>query len=317
MDYQNNMEQEERRNPNRGLLLILGLILALSVGFNIWQFVRGQNNAAKIEHIGNELVDSEALKKELQEEVSKISAQLQEYRGQNAQLDSAIAEKDRELLDRRLQIEKLLKENKISYNRYLQAKDEIGKFKYFADKYKAQVEGLMAENNKLKGENQNLSEAVNKNKRTIDDLKDANAMLGNKVALAEVLKTDQIEATAIRLRGGNKERETTRASQAEKIRVCFSLKANDFAKAGDRQVYLKLTDPTGQPIFVEGNGGGTFEYQGGMQTYTSKGEFNYDNTAGKNYCISYQHTVPWQPGDYKAELYTDGYKLGEKSFKLN
>ncbi len=307
------MEEREQKNGNRVILILLLLLLLGSIGFNVYQLNQGKKKEVIVQ---KEMVESQNLRDTLQNELKQINSELEAYRGKNNEMDAVIQEKERELSATADRINKLLKDNKITYNKYLRAKDEVDMWRYNAEKYLAQVTELSKENAKLKEENTSLNSTVKEKVKENDRLTDQNINLTNKVSLGAQLKAESINVQGVRMSGG-KERETSKISKLDKIRICFNLPENHVADNGNRDVYVKITDPSNQPVYLESAGGGKFQVEGKDATYTSKDQIFYDNVP-KNYCIYWNSPkdAHLKDGTYTVELFTEGYKMGEKNFTL-
>ncbi len=307
-------KEEEKKDRKTGLVWLLLLFLLASIGLNIYLF---SSTEKKDQLLNKEMVESDNLKKDFQKQLDSAHTQLEEYKGKNAKMDARIQEIESDLKAKEARISSLLKDNKITYNKFVDAKDEIDKWKYYAGKYLKQVDELSEENKRLSTENKDLTTEVKKNKHDIDQLTDENITFKNKVALGEQLKATNMVITGVRMRSSGKERETNRASQIEKIKICFDIPENHVADNGNRDIFIKVNDPAGQPVVIQSMGSGTFTYQGTESSYTSKEQVFYDN-APKNFCIywGFAKDAHLKTGTYTIELYTEGYKMGEKNFTV-
>ena len=307
-------QQEEKRERKGGWIWLLLLLLLSSIGMNIYLFM---STEAKEQRLNKEMVSSAELKKDLEGQLEKIRSERDDFKGLSAEKEEEIKKKDAELEARAQKIALLLKDNKMTYNQYIDAKDEIDKWKYDAGVFMKERDQLREENKKLSAENKDLNAEVTKNKKDIDHLTDENITFKNKVALGEQLKAPNMQITGIRMRSSGKEKETNRATQIEKIKICFDVPENHVADNGNRDIYIKVNDPSGQPVVIQSLGSGTFTYLGAESSYTTKDQIFYDN-APKNFCIywGFAKDAHLKEGTYTIELYTEGYKMGEKNFTV-
>ncbi|MGZ5282066.1 MAG: hypothetical protein ACXWEY_07295 [Bacteroidia bacterium] len=315
-NYTNNdpiQDEPVRRNRTNVATILLVLLLLASVGFNIFQYYARE----KRERVLNEsLVDSQSLRDDLQRQRDSLTMQLNDYKGRVGELDTLIAQRERELLEKAEQIDKLLKSNKISYNKYLSVKDDIERYKYYAEKYLKEIDQLSQENKKLASQNETLKTEVKDKSKTIDVLKDQNVSLGNKVSLASRLTAENIIITGVRFKGGSKERETSRASQIEKLKICFDIPENKISYAGNKDVFVQIIDPRGQTVSIDALGSGVTTVDGSETQYTTKEQIAYNNEP-INSCVYFgKGTQKFEEGKYNIVIYTEGYKMGEKSFTI-
>ena len=305
-------DEPVRRNRNNAATILLVLLLLASIGFNIFQYYARE----KKERVLNEsLVSSQSLRDDLQKQRDSLTMQLNEYKGRVGKLDTLISQREQELLAKAEQIDKLLKSNKISYNKYLSVKDDIEKYKYYAEKYLKEIETLSQENKKLASQNETLKTEVKDKTKTIDVLKDQNVSLGNKVSLASKLTAENIEITGVRYKGGSRERETNRASQIEKIKICFNVPENIVAYAGTKDIFIQVIDPHGQTVSVEALGSGVTTVDGSEVQFSTKDQIPYNNEP-INHCTYWGKGSQFEEGKYNIVIYTEGYKMGEKSFNI-
>jgi cell division protein FtsB len=312
-EYDNSVnENKDNRNRRNALLILLCILLLGSIGFNIYQY---NSHVEKEKILNEELVSSGELKKTLQTQLDSAKVQLNEYMGRNAALDSEITKREAELVTKAEQIDKLLRSNKINYNKYLNVKDQLAEMRYYADKYLKQIQALSEENKKLAAQNEDLKGEVKEKKKTIDNLTDKNVSLSNKVSLASRLQTTDVTVTGVKFKGNNKESETNRAKHIQKLKICFTLAENRIANSGKRDVFVQVVDPHGQTISIESLGSGVTDVEGDKAQYTTKDEIEFNNDP-QNYCLYWGKDTPFEAGKYNIVLYTEGYKLGEKAFTI-
>ena len=309
--------EEEKKRNNKGIILLLSILVLLAIGFIIFQQIKISDLTVHQKDMDTKLINSDNLRKELEKDTADYNSQVSVYKGKVSSLDSTISVKDKNLLELKRQAEALLKESKISYNKFLEAQDAVDKYKYYAEKYQKEIVEKDQQIKELTEQNSNLTADNNTKAREIDNLKDVNADLSNRVALGAQLHVDDMVVTGVKIRKGGKESETSRANRIDKIKICFNIPENHVAKDAQRDVYIRVLDPSGQTVSVEGVGGsGKFKYNGTEVLYTSKEEIYYDNTA-KSYCLYWNKETELRQGKYVVELYTEGYKMGEKSIVIN
>ena len=108
------------------------------------------------------------------------------------------------------------------------------------------------------------------------------------------------------------------AKRTHKLEVCFDVLDNKIAKAGDKNVYLKITEPGGKPIGNKGSGSSSFKTAGGEEVmYASTTTINYTG-AKQNVCLNYEEKEDkmFPPGTYLLEVYVDGNLSGASSYVL-
>jgi hypothetical protein len=102
------------------------------------------------------------------------------------------------------------------------------------------------------------------------------------------------------------------------FRVSFQLDENRIATSGQKELYVVVTGPDGQPISTPTNGSGTFQTRDeGEKVFTNKVDVQYEQ--GQRLPVSFDWKVDnsrYQTGNYKIEIYHNGYKIGEGTKSL-
>jgi cell division protein ZapB len=295
--------EKKKPRPRQTMLIVAIAMAVLLIGAITWILVREhaikQTNAelmvaySRLDSIGNELddkiVEIERLGGEVEDlvlvrdslEQEKEALREAEIRGQKQiRRLSARVEGYRELL--------LMKDAEIEE---LQKLNEV----------------LVTENTELKTERNELTQTLRQARQT-------EVKLTEKVAIASRLEAENIRVAAISSRGKEKEDEF-RARQIDKLRVGFNIARNDVAPVEGKEILMRITDENGNVLFDVARGSGTFVLDGKETFYTAKQEILFDNTQqGVNFV--YDKGSEYLPGLYRMEIFTDGYLMGSKSFRV-
>ena len=248
---------------------------------------------AEIKSLGGRVEELEAAKKQLEADVAglKSAGELskQQYDNKIAEYISLLNNKDAEL-------NRLRKENGIlaEKNRTLISENT----------------DLSTENVSLKGIKKSLSDSV-------ENVSRKNSELSAKVSRASALQAQEVQVLAISDRGKERDGGTYRASKVSKIKVAFSLMPNPIAKQDEKVIYLRVLDPDGAVLFDTAAGSGSFNIFGKETNYTAKKSIFFQNN-NQNVEISYQRggNSPYRAGNYKVELYSEGYQIGTGGFTV-
>jgi hypothetical protein len=305
-------EDENRPRSNNVLIILLILLLIASLGFNVYQYFSVEKTKKQL---SDKVVDANALRNDLVHERDSVLALYEQARGHSEQLDSTIQQHEQEIIEKSKRIEALLHDNKISYSKYLAAKDEMQQWKYYANKYSKEIEDLKTQNKKLSEQNQTLKTEVTQKKHAIDTLMDVVTSQGNRLSLAEKLIAQNITITGVKLKSNNRERETDRASQIDKLKICFTIPENDAALEGERTIYLQILDPRGQTVAIESLGSGVTTLGGDQVQYTTQQTIQYTHET-KNYCMYWGKGSKFDEGKYTFNIITNGYSLGQKAYTI-
>lgn len=224
---------------------------------------------------------------------------------------------DNDTLNRNLQSErfkadslmqKLKRERQISYSKIKQYERELGTLRSAMQGFVRQIDSLNRLNQKLVGENLKYKKEI--------------SVLSNRAAAAEETAAEQnskikrasvIRARDITLRPLNKrEKEVTRARQAEKLVASLVLTTNELSTPGVRTVFVRIISPDG--YCLSENQGAMFDFEGQRIPYTASREVDYQ---GEDLAVSvYYSGTNLTSGKYTVLVYMDGYLLGSNDIIL-
>lgn len=193
--------------------------------------------------------------------------------------------------------------------------EEIDQLRYYKRKYLNQIDSLSNQITQLNNENRDLRGKVDKEKRQNENLTMENVRLNNKVAIGAKLNAKSIFVTGVKSRSNGKERETNRASQLEKLKITFTLDENYVNDPGEKTIFMKVIGPDGATLYNEAAGSGSFTFQGQESLYSTKQQIEFDQKA-KEVTTYWTKGSTFGKGDYKVELFVDGFQIGSASFEL-
>lgn len=285
---------------------MLALALVISVVGNIFQY----RSNVKSEDAFKSTVDTLSIaKNEIESELNQTYSELDKFRGQNEQLDSLLSEARDSLDQQRSRINSLLKSNldQKSLNSKLQA--ELAELKVLRDQYLDKIDSLMLANKKLEEEKMQLS----------GELESVSRNLESTVNTASVLRAEYIRVTAMKKRGSDKYSETAMAKRTNKLDIYFQVMDNKIAKAGEKNIILRIVEPGGQVVGNKGTGSSSFRPTGATEDllYTSSQTLSYNNQKAE-VNMAYEETEKgmFKPGNYTIEVYVDGVLSGSSTFSL-
>lgn len=133
--------------------------------------------------------------------------------------------------------------------------------------------------------------------------------LSTKVRQGAVIRARDIRLVALNAR----DKEVSRVKNAARLRVDFTLAANDLAEPGERTIYVRITSPDG---YVQSNAAAaTFEFEGERLTYTASRDVDYKNE-DLGVGIFYNDGSGFTAGTYRVEIYVDGRLAGQNDIVL-
>jgi hypothetical protein len=170
-----------------------------------------------------------------------------------------------------------------------------------------EIDSLNTLNQQLIAENIKVRQEFNMSQKTVESLEQRTEELSTPVAKGQVVRARNIIPTTINRRG----REVSRARNVEKIKTCFTLSENSIAKAGSRDVYIRILGPDGF-ILAKANTD-LFDFEGEKIVYSAKREVDYQNQ-DIDMCIFYDNNGELISGTYTVSLFMDGFMIGYGEF---
>lgn len=311
-------EQQEKENKGRGLIIVLFVVIALLGLLSAYLFV--QVNALKKESEGLKAQHEQASK-----DIDVYRAQLQELTAKYDSLMQAHEGLRTELTMERDKVVALLRDyEKLKASggspespggKNLRARMEELQQAY--DENEAVIMELKAKNQELTNENFRAVKQVEELNAQNTKLTEENGKLTKTVDVAKRLKTYEVYADAVRLSGGGlKEKPTTKASKADRIRVCFTVLDNTIADKQEKALYAVIKDPNKKP-FTDGDRSKITLLNGNEIPYSIKKNIFYDNKV-MQLCMNWDMKTDEKlvPGRYTVEIYAEGVQIGSTDFEL-
>ena len=129
------------------------------------------------------------------------------------------------------------------------------------------------------------------------------------------MKAQNVKVFAVNAKGKVKEDDAYKAKRLDKIKLVYTLLDNPLTKEEPKDVYVRVLDPQGAVVSDMANGSGTFTVDGNETIYTTKQTVNYTSN-GQNVELLYTRGIPYKPGKYTVELYSEGFRIGSGEFAV-
>lgn len=295
------METENKKKKNQPIWLyaILGA-LAIALAFLLVRNSTLKNDKEALE------AEKEMQRIDFQAEVDSLMKVHNELKDNYGELSQQLAEKDSIIQADAVEIKKLL-DSQWDYNR---VKKKLAALQKISQHYVRQMDSLYTVNRELVAENERIREEFQNERRQNSNLTRQKEELTNKVNQASTLKLFNYTAQAVRFKGNGSETPTDRASRAERIRIDFTVAANDIVQPGTKLFYVRIADPK-RAIITKGTGDEyAFQSNGETLQFTEKVRVNYD---GKETQVRAYYVKPdafeMMPGTYFIDVYEQGGKL--------
>lgn len=125
-----------------------------------------------------------------------------------------------------------------------------------------------------------------------------------------------IHFAAYKVQADQKEIETTQQVEANKFLSSFTVR-NNTASFQNAEIIVVVSDPSGKSVNPEVWDAGSFETKNeGRKVYTRKLRFEYNKGETKRLQFSLEPDY-FEKGTYKINLYHNGIRIGESSWKLS
>ncbi|MDB4106926.1 hypothetical protein OAD66_06080 [Bacteroidia bacterium] len=301
---------KDKRSKRLLFIMIFGLLL-LNIGL-IYQLV---TKNSELKTTKTELVDTETELEDLKEVEEELRINLKTKIGQNAQLDSIIDVRNRELQTKVTKIRKMLSSGNLTRAELDKAKGEISGLKNQVAELTLEIEELSKENQYLKDENYVIQKQVESEKEKVAEMVLVNTELTKQVAVGSRIFLKGLDVKPMRDAVFGDFKTTDRLSKLDKIDIDYTLANNDIAKKGEKMLYFQVVTPSKSTLHNKNSRSGTFNFDGGERLYTVKKVVNFQNSNEKG-SFSIPKTEGMTAGKYVVNVFSDDHKMGSSEFTL-
>lgn len=298
------MSQQEQKSGMIYKVLTFVFLLAVADAIFMWLNTKSELTGL--------LAEKESQRVELQANLDKLMTEHSQLKAENTELAGTLTEKDSVIQAKATEIENALK-YKWSY---FKIKKQFEELQTVSDGYVKQIDELKAANQQLTDENTMVKgqyAAEQEKTSTLTKIKNA---LTDQVDKASVVKTFAVSAAGVRVKSSGKERMTDKSRRLNKIKVCFTLVENVIAKAGSRDVYIRIAGPDNK-ILAKGMGDDfAFTYKGEKLQYSIMKTVDYNNESITLCGYWDKADQELAAGEYKVEVYEGGNVIGHANFNL-
>jgi len=291
--------------------LVIGLLAAGFLG--TWGYLLWNNN--KQEQTQTQLQGQVAKvsdeKGQLQKNFDDALVRLDSLTGTNNKLTSSVNEGNGQIAKLKGQIRGILKKEKMTEAEKKKAEDLIKELNDKIGNLEQQVAQLTQDNQQLNADKTQLT--ADKQQLTTDlaSTTTAKQTLEKQVDVASTLNASNISVTPMHEKSDGKDKATTTAKRVNKLVIGFDV-SNRIAQTGQTDVYVCITGPDGKPISVPALGSGNFTTrEEGDKIYTAKVPVDFEAGKTKSVQFAWKQNSQFSKGDYKIEIYHNGFKIGE------
>jgi hypothetical protein len=251
---------------------------------------------------------SELVKEELSDNLNNLSLEYNEVK-LTINNDSLTAKLETEQAKvERLQ-EELRTVKSTNTKRINELKKELATLRAIMVHYVAQIDSLNRLNENLVKENKEVTTKYRQATRTASQLAQDKEHLLETVTMASKLDASNISVVGIM----DNNKVTDKIKKMAQLKVTFTINKNITAPRGEKTIYIRIKKPD-DDVLVKSRAN-VFTYEGKEISYSEKRTFEYTGE---------EQVMPifWKieefltPGDYRVDIFADGNRIGQKSFKL-
>ncbi len=187
---------------------------------------------------------------------------------------------------------------------------EISTMRDIMKSYIVQIDSLNTRNKELVAENLDIKQQITEVQSSNVELSKVREELNAKVEVASVIQAKDIVAVSL----NRKSKETTRLNLLEKLRICFTLRENPIARAGEKEVFMRIIRP--DSLVITTSPDNLFDYNGNKLIYSASRLVDYMNQ-DIEMCIFVDNTGDFIVGNYSVELYLENTIIGRTNFMLS
>lgn len=283
----------------KGLTVLL-VILVLALGATIVVLFTKMNDQKEQFSDVQELLEGE--KSSLQKELNGLIGEYDNLKTNNDSLNKQITTQQEK-------IKKLLQYQASNVELISKYKKELVTLREVLKSYIAQVDSLNTRNQQLVQENTEvktkLDQARNENLEKTTQIDE----LSSQVEKGSIIATSNLSVIPINKRA----KEEDNAAKIMKVKVCFTMRENKLAKAGAKDVFVRIMSPDGAVIAY--SDADLFDFEGQQIVYSARRQVEYENK-DLDVCIFWDNNNQLTVATYTVDIFTDGHLIGSGSFTI-
>lgn len=290
------VEQPQKKSAPIAMIFTT-VILAAALIFLVVMYFDQKNKMVEIETVLTQEKDSLA---------NELRLMVHGYDTLKTDNDTLMANLQRE----RDRIVQLLSINASNVQLLKKYRAEIGTMREIMKGYIVQIDSLNTLNQQLMAENIGIKQQISEVQNTNVELTRAKEELTSKVSVASVIQAKDINAVTL----NKKRKETTRIANIDKLRICFTLRENPIAAAGEKEVFMRIIRP--DSLVITTSPDNLFDFNGDKLVYSASRLVDYMNQ-DIEMCIFLDNTGDFIEGTYSVELYLENNIIGRTTFAMS
>lgn len=298
------------KNNRAGKNILIG-VLAVGLlgtwGYLLWD----KNNSDKtINEQQTQITKVTDDKDELQRSFDASLARLDSVTGANNNLQGKLADREKEIEKNKGEIRRILNDKNATAADLKRARAMIANLNDQISTLEAEVTRLTGENQELTASNVALTQEKSDLTQNLQSTTTQKEELERTVDVASTFSASNIQITPVNEKRSGKEKATSTAKRVDKLVVSFDVE-NRIAKSGPADMFIIVTGPDGKVITDAALGSATLTTRAdGDKSFTTRVPVEYEQGTRKNVQFPIRQS-DFQTGDYRIEVYHNGFKIGE------
>lgn len=311
-----NQEKTEQKGGNKKGIFVFFVILLLGINLVSLFFNYQQNEDIKQKQV---TLDSNAVQiKQLDAQLNAKIAELTAARDEIAKLGGDKTALEEQIAILQNEQAKLKKDASYYRSQYNKIKGEIDNAMKIKDEANKEIEALklqLAQKDTVINEKNTV---INQKEQAISSLTQEKTQLSEKVAIASILRADNVTALAITAKGKEKPSATAefKAKYIDQLKIGFTIGENKVAEKNTKELYVRIVEPDGATIYNTSTGGGEMTYNGKSIFYSVKYDLSYNGNTTPVILSYKKDGGEWKVGKHTIEIYCEGKLIGSGSFTV-
>jgi regulator of replication initiation timing len=306
----NEPQNRPNENNNNAKNIAIGILAAGLLG--TWGYFLYNKNQAdeKIQTSQTQATTATTARDSVQFLYNDALSHLDSITGSNNNLQGQLSDRQSDITKLKQQINSILTKRNATAAELAHARTLITQLNDKIGNLEQEVARLSGENQELASTNTHLTAEKQTLQSNLETTTAEKEELAKTVDVASTFSASNIQITPLHEKKNGKEKQTTTAKRVDKLVISFDVE-NRVARTGPADLYVIVTAPNGQVISDPNLGSGTLTTRSdGDKQFTSKVTAEYEQGTRKNIQIPL-HQDGFQTGDYKIEIYQNGFKIAE------
>lgn len=297
--------------------ILLGVLIAALAGSWAYMILDKKKTSEQKQQLSVKLTTTDSAKNDLQRELNEAVMNLDMLKSSNSKAEELLKTKDKDIENLKQRIQKIISDKNATASQLAEARGLIKQLKGNIETYAAEIEKLKNDNTQLTEEKRVITVERDAVRKNYDSATVVIKEKENVIDIGSTLHASNLKVIGVKEKNSGKEKETTTAKRVDKLKISFDIDENRITQSGVKEIYVNIIAPDGSVIVMPDMAAKFVTRDGVEKTATKKVEIDYKQGERKQVQIELAKAQNLLPGDYKIEIYNNGFKIGEavRSFK--